>query len=67
MNSYCVLKVSNEMLEIDADFYQSDGVDLVFYSSASEALRVPSADVAGVTKASTRPLSQTPISEHDFL
>jgi hypothetical protein len=67
MNSYCVLKVSNEMLEIDADFYQSDRGDLVFYSSTLEALRVPSADVAGVTKTSTRPLSQTPISEHDFL
>ena len=67
MNSYSVLYLSCEMLEIDADYYQVDGADLVFFSGTNEVLRAPSTAVAGVTKTSTRQSVSTPITEQILL
>jgi hypothetical protein len=67
MNAYSVLYVSGEMLEIDADYYQAEGFDLVFFAGTNEALRAPAADIAGVSKISTWPSVSTPSSELVFL
>jgi hypothetical protein len=67
VNSYSVMYVTGETTEVDADFYQADGSDLVFYLGPRETLRASSADVAGVTKSSTRPEAETTIASQILL
>jgi hypothetical protein len=67
VNSYSVMYVTGEATEVEADFYQADGSDLVFYLGTQETLRASSADVAGVTKSSTRPVAETPIASQILL
>ena len=50
MNTYLIVFVSGESQELDADFYRSDGEDLVFSLAEVEVFRTKADGVASVTK-----------------
>ncbi|MEX0985627.1 MAG: hypothetical protein WD096_11360 [Actinomycetota bacterium] len=55
MNVYDVSHVSGDIHEVEADFYQRDGEDWVFYAHDIEVHRVGWLDVLSVSKSSIRP------------
>jgi hypothetical protein len=55
MNVYDVSHVNGDIYEIEADFYQREGEDWVFYAGDGEALRICWLDVLSVSKSSIRP------------
>ena len=67
LNSYTVLYSHGDSTEVDAEFYEADGVDLVFYAEGTEALRVSAANIVSVTKVPTRHQDQEDVSSHLFL
>lgn len=50
MNLYDVLEISGERHEIEADFYQQAGDDLVFIAGGEEVVRIVVSDVQGLTR-----------------
>ncbi len=50
MNVYDVLRVSGDLDEVEADFYERTLDAWVFYASGEEVLRVSIAEVAGITE-----------------
>jgi hypothetical protein len=50
-NLYDVMHVNGDTYEVDADFFQRDGEDWVFYLADVEVMRLPFLDVLSVTKA----------------
>ena len=55
MNVYSVILANGDSLEIEAEFYQSEGQDLVFLMGSEVVERRASADVTSVTKTPLRP------------
>ncbi|MEX0985720.1 MAG: hypothetical protein WD096_11830 [Actinomycetota bacterium] len=54
-NIYDVSHVNGDIYEIEADYYQREGEDWVFYAAEVEAFRVSWLDVVSVSKSSMRP------------
>ena len=50
MNVYHVLEMSGERHEIEADFYQQAGDELVFISGGEEVVRIVANAVQGLTR-----------------
>lgn len=50
VNAYLIVFLSGESQELDADFYRSDGADLVFSLAEVEVFRTKADRVASVTK-----------------
>ena len=50
MNAYDVFRVSGEIDELEADFYERTLDAWVFYAGGDEVFRVSIAEVAGITK-----------------
>ena len=50
MNLYDVLEMSGERHEIEADFYQQAGDELVFISGGEEVVRIVVSAVQGLTR-----------------
>ncbi len=50
MNAYDVFRVSGELDEVEADFYERALDAWVFYAGGEEVFRVSIAEVAGITK-----------------
>jgi hypothetical protein len=55
MNVYTIVPTAGESEDVEADFYETDGSEYVFYAEGAEVLRVPLADTVGVTKARKDP------------
>jgi hypothetical protein len=55
MNVYDVMHVNGDIYEIEADFFQREGDDWVFFAADVEVLRVSWFDVLSVSKSSIRP------------
>lgn len=55
MNVYDVSHVNGDIYEIEAEFYEREGDDWVFYVANDEVFRVSWLDVLGVSKSSIRP------------
>jgi len=55
MNVYDVSHVSGDIHEIEAEFFQRDGEDWVFFAGDVEVFRLPFLDVLSVSKSSIRP------------
>lgn len=55
MNVYTIVPTAGEPEDVEADFYESDGSEYVFYAEGVEVLRAPIADTASVTKARKDP------------
>jgi hypothetical protein len=53
MKYYDVMHVNGDTYEVEAEFYQREGDDWVFYANGSEVYRVAFLDVLGVTKTPT--------------
>lgn len=47
---YDVMHVNGDTYEVEAEFYQREGDDWVFYAGGDEVYRVPYLDVLGVSK-----------------
>lgn len=54
-NIYDVSHVNGDIMEIEADFFQREEDDWVFYAGADEVARIPWADVLSVSKSTVRP------------
>jgi hypothetical protein len=50
MNVYTIVPTAGEPEDVEADFYETDGSEYVFYAEGAEMLRVPIAETASVTK-----------------
>jgi hypothetical protein len=59
---YDVMHVNGDTYEVEAEFYQRERDDWVFYDDGSEVYRVPYLDVLGVSKTPTwvRPRPSVP-------
>jgi hypothetical protein len=55
MNVYTIVRTAGEPEDVEADFYEAEGSEYVFYAEGAEVLRVPIADTASVTKARREP------------
>jgi hypothetical protein len=55
MNVYTIVPTTGEPEDVEADFYETDGSEYVFYAEGAETQRVPIAAVASVTKARKEP------------
>jgi hypothetical protein len=51
MNVYTIVPTTGEPEDVEADFYETDGSEYVFYAEGKEIFRVPIAYTASVTKA----------------
>jgi hypothetical protein len=47
---YDVMHVNGDTYEVEAEFFQREGDDWVFYADDAEVFRVPFVDVLGVSK-----------------
>jgi hypothetical protein len=47
---YDVMHVNGDTYEVEAEFFQREGDDWVFYADDAEVFRVPFLDVLGVSK-----------------
>jgi hypothetical protein len=54
VNAYEVSFHSGASEEVEAEFFERDGDDWVFYAGGTEVKRVPMANVQSVTKVPTR-------------
>jgi hypothetical protein len=54
MNIYDVNHVNGDIYEIEAEFFERDGDDWVFYATGTEVFRVSWFDVLGVAKSTLR-------------
>jgi hypothetical protein len=57
MNAYELLDGSGRNLEVEADFYQRSGDDLLFIARGEEVLRIVADDVQAIVRV---PLRQRP-------
>ena len=55
MNIYDINHVNGDIYEIEADFYEREGDDWVFYATGAEVFRVSWFDVLGVAKSTVSP------------
>ena len=55
MNIYDINHVNGDIYEIEAEFFEREGDDWVFYADRTEVFRVSWFDVLGVAKSSIRP------------
>ena len=67
MNVYDVTYVSGGGDEIDADFFEREADDWVFFAGGSEVFRIPVEEVVGVTKSSSRVSPVQDPTEHLFI
>ena len=64
MNAYDIHHVNGDIYEVEADFFEREGDDWVFYAVRDEVFRVSWFDVLGVSKSSIRPTQVTqPVDE----
>ena len=61
MNIYDVSHVNGDIYEVEAEFYQREDDDWVFYAGGSATFRIGSLDVLSVSKSNLRP---PPAAEH---
>ena len=54
MNIYDVNHVNGDIYEIEADFFEREGDDWIFYAHGEEVYRVSWFDVLGVAKSTLR-------------
>ena len=55
MNVYTIIGLAGQHQDVEADFYETEDSQYVFYADGAEMLRVPVAETAGVTKAPKEP------------
>ena len=67
MNAYDINHVNGDIYEIEADFFEREEDDWVFYAAGSEVFRVSWFDVLGVSKSSLRPAANVESSEELWL
>jgi hypothetical protein len=67
MNVYDIAHVNGDIYEIEAEFFQRESDDWVFYAEEREVLRVSWFDVLSVSKSSMRPAPQDEPTEEVWL
>ena len=67
MNVYDINHVNGDIYEVEAEFFEREQDDWVFYVAGAEVFRVSWFDVLGVSKSSLRPQPVTEVAEDLWL